>query len=128
MTGTEVSQSRYVRIIDASPGVAHGLGRRAARLALDRRRHAGLVDLRAVLSAADLRLAELLADRVHLLAQEPLTLLLGRGLDVVAMRRRTQLGEPLTLKRGASSSLDDLHRLEQLDALGEVDVGAYAQV
>ena len=71
-------------------------------------------------------LAELLADRVELLAQEPLALLLLRtGLHVVAdAGAHLQLGEPLALElHGELEALDDVDRLEQLDALRERDVG-----
>ena len=62
--------------------------------------HAGLVDLRAVL--LDDRagvLAELALDRLHLLAQEVLALLLVRaGLDVLAdLLAQLQLGQALAL-------------------------------
>ena len=88
----------------------------AAQLALglgaDLVRHPGLVDLRAVLvDDRALVLAELLADRVHLAAQEPLALLLLRaGLDVVAdAAANLQLGEPLALEReGELEPLDDV--------------------
>ena len=128
--GTAMSQSRYVRIIDASPrAVAHRL--EAPQLAVGLRpdvvRHAGLLDLRPVLlDDGALVLAELLADRVHLLAEEPLALLLLRArLDVVAdAAAHLQLGEPLALElEGELEPLDDVDRLEQLDALGEADVG-----
>ena len=51
-------------------------------------------------------LAELLADRLHLLAQEVLALLLlGAGLDVVAdAPADLHLGQPLALERRAASS------------------------
>ena len=63
--------------------------------------HAGLGDLLAVLLGdRAVVLAELLADRVHLLAQEVLALLLLRaGLDVVAdALAHVQLGQPLLLE------------------------------
>ena len=91
--------------------LAHGVG------------HAGLGDLRAVLvDDRAVVLAELLADRLHLLAQEVLALLLLRaGLDVVAdAAAHLQLGEPLALERdGELEPLDDVERLEQLDLLLE---------
>ena len=109
--------------------VAHRL--EAPQLALGLRPdvlgHAGFVDLRAVLvDDRALVLAELLADRVHLLAEEPLALLLLRALlDVVAdAGPNLQLGEPLPLELQCElQALDDVDRLEQLDALREADVG-----
>ena len=72
---------------EAGRGVAHRLEplQLALGLRTDLVRHACLVDLRAVLlEHRAFVLAELLADRVHLLAQEVLALLLLRaGLDVV---------------------------------------------
>ena len=52
-------------------------------------------------------------------------LLLGAGLDVVAdAAAHLQLGEPLALERERElEPLDDVDLLEQLDALGEDDVG-----
>ena len=105
--------------------VAHRL--EAPQLALGLRPHvlghAGFLDLRAVLvDDGALVLAELLADRVHLLAEEPLALLLLRALlDVVAdAAPHLQLGEPLALElEGELQPLDDVDRLEQLDALRE---------
>ena len=62
-------------------------------------------------------LAQLLADRLHLLAQEVLALLLlGAGLDVVAdALAHLQLGEPLALQLAAASSSRsvDAERLQQ---------------
>ena len=69
--------------------------------------HPGLGDLRAVLvDDGALVLAELLADRVQLPAQEVLALLLLRaGLDVLAdALAHLQLGQPLVLELTASSS------------------------
>ena len=87
----------------------------------------GLVDLLAVLvDDRGLVLAQLLADRFELLAQEVLALLLlGARLDVVAdAPAHLQLGEPLALKReGELEPLDDVERLQQLDALLEGQVG-----
>ena len=68
--------------------------------------HAGLLDLGAVLvDDRSVVVAELLADRLHLLAQEVLALLLlGAGLHVVAdARAHLQLGQPLALEASASS-------------------------
>ena len=109
--------------------VAHRL--EAPQLALGLRAHVlghpGFLDLRAVLlDDRALVLAELLADRVHLLAEEPLALLLLRALlDVVTdAAPHLQLGEPLPLElEGELQPLDDVDGLEQLDALREGDVG-----
>ena len=101
-----------------------------ARPAPDRLGHARLVDLRAVL--VDDRcvvLVELLADRLHLLAQEVLALLLvGAGLHVVAdAPAHLQLGEPLALElQRELEALGDVERLQQLDLLLEGDVGRVA--
>ena len=99
-----------MRIIDDSPRrVAHPLepGGLALGLLADGVGHAGLGDLRAVvLGDGRVVLAELLADRLHLLAQHVLALLLGGALlDVVAdAAPNLQLGEPLALERRASFS------------------------
>ena len=94
-------------------------------------RHAGLLDLRAVLlDDGALVLAELLADRLHLLAQEVLALLLlGARLDVVAdALAHLHLGEPLALEaHGELEPLDDVDGLEQLDLLLEGQVGRVAR-
>ena len=88
--------------------------------------HPGLLDLRAVLlDDRGVVLAELLADRLHLLAQEVLALLLlGTGLDVLAdALADLQLGEPLALElQRQLEPLGDVERLQQLDLLlvGEV--------
>ena len=69
--------------------------------------------------------AELLADRVHLPAQEVLALLLLRaGFDVVAdPLADLQLGEAFLLQpQRQRQPLDDVERLEQLDLLFEVEV------
>ena len=69
--------------------------------------------------------AELLADRVHLPAQEVLALLLLRAvLDVVAdALADPQLGQPLLLElQRQLQPLDDVERLEQLELLREVQV------
>ena len=83
--------------------VAHPLEPRGLALGLlaDLLRHAGLGDLRAVvLGDGRVVLAELLADRLHLLAQDVLALLLGGALlDVVAdAAPDLQLGEALALE------------------------------
>ena len=72
-------------------------------------------------------LAELLADRVHLPAQEVLALLLLRAVfDVVAdALAHLQLGEPLSLElQRQLQPLDDVERFEQLELLVEVQVRA----
>ena len=87
--------------------------------------HPGLGDLRAVL-VDDRRvvLAELLADRLHLLAQEVLALLLlGARLDVVAdALADLQLGQPLALQLDRQLEPLDRRRVvsQQLDLLLEV--------
>ena len=105
--GTDTSQSRYVRIIwRLAALLARAL--EAAELALGLLAHvvghAGLVDLRAVLVGdRAVVLAELAADRLHLLAQHVLALLLGGALlDVVAdAAADLQLGQALALERRA---------------------------
>ena len=92
--------------------------------------HAGLGDLRAVL-LHDRRgvLAQLALDRLHLLAQEVLALLLvGALADVVAdLPAQLQLDEPLALDlHGELEPLGDVERLEDLDLLLEGDVGGVA--
>ena len=74
-------------------------------------------------------LAKLLADGVHLLAQEVLALLLLRAVfDVVAdALADLQLGEPIPLElQRQRQPLDDVERFEELDLLGEVQVGRIA--
>ena len=91
--------------------------------------HAGVGDLRAVLVGDRLVLAQLAADRVHLLAQEVLALLLlGAGLDVVADAvAHLQLGQPLALELdGEREALGDVDGLQQADLLLERQVGAVA--
>ena len=86
----------------------------------DRLRHPGLGDLALVLlDRAALVLAQLLADRLHLLAQEVVALLfLGAGLDVLAdPAAHLQLGQPLALE------VD-----RQLQAGGDVDLLQQAQL
>ena len=93
-------------------------------------RHAGFLDLRAVLvDDRGVVLAELLADRLHLLAQEVLALLLlGAGLDVVAdAPAHLQLGQPLALHRERLlEPLGHVERLQQLDLLLVAEVGRVA--
>ena len=74
-------------------------------------------------------LAELLADRLHLAAQDVLALLLGGALlDVVAdAPAHLHLGEPLALQRDRQrEALLDVERLEELDLLLEAEVGRVA--
>ena len=74
-------------------------------------------------------LAELLADRLHLLAQEVLALLrLGAGLDVVAdPAADLQLGEPLALQLERQlEPLGDVERLEQPRLSARLRVGGVA--
>ena len=92
--------------------------------------HAGVRDLLPVLVGdRAVAFAELLADRVHLPAQEVLALLLLRAVfDVVANAlAHLQLGEPLALElQRQRQPLDDVERFEQLELLGEVEVGRVA--
>ena len=113
-----------MRIIDDfGVRVAHPLEARQLAFGLlpHRLRHAGGGDLLAVfLGHRAFVLAELLADRVHLPAQEVLALLLLRaGLHVVAdALAHLQLGQPLLLQlQRQRQPLDDVERLEQLDLL-----------
>ena len=89
--------------------------------------HLSLGDLRPILvDDRSFVLAELLADRLELLAQEVLALLLlGAGLDVVPdAPPDLQLSQPLALEAdGELEPLDHVKRLEQLDALSEREVG-----
>ena len=74
-------------------------------------------------------LAQLALDRLHLLAQEVLALLLVRaGLDVVAdLLAQLELGEPLALDlHGQLEPLGHVERLEHLDLLLERHVGRVA--
>ena len=92
--------------------------------------HPGLVDLGAVLLGdGRVVLAQLLADRVHLAAQQILALLLlGAGLDVLAdALSDLELGQAaaLELERQAQP-LDDVDGLEQLDLLLVGEVGRVA--
>ena len=87
-------------------------------LLLDRLRHAGLGDLGAVLldDAAGV-LAQLALDRLHLLAQEVLALLLvGALADVLAdLAAELELGQPLALEaHGELEPLGDVERLQHL--------------
>src|SRR5258708_15141938 len=104
-------------------GVAHRL--EAAQLTVclgaDGVRHPRLFDLPAVLvDDRALVLAELLPDRLHLLAQDVVALLLlDVGVDVLAnAATHLQLGQALTLQcEREVETLDDVDLLEQLDAL-----------
>ena len=93
--------------------------------------HVGLFDLRAVLLDDVLVvLAQLLADRLHLLAQEVLALLgLGAGLDVVAdPRADLQLGEALALEgQGLLEAGGHVELLQELELLLEGQVGGVAR-
>jgi len=102
----------------------------ALGLLLDGLGHAGLFDLRAVL-LDDRRIvvAELLADRLHLLAQQVLALLLlGAGLDVVAdAAADLGLGQRVALGGQCQpQALDDVQLLQQLHLLLEGQVGGVA--
>ena len=105
-------------------------GELALGLLADLRRHAGLGDLRAVLvDERRVVLPELLADRVHLLAQEVVALLLVRALlDVVAdLAADLQLGEPLALHlQRRLQALGDVEQAEQLLLLLEGEVRGVA--
>src|SRR5206468_4984225 len=89
-------------------------------------RHARVVDLLPVLvDDRSVVLPELLANRVHLLAEEVLALLLLRsGLHVLTdALPHLQLRQPLALERERQlEPLDDVDRLEELDALGKGQV------
>ena len=88
--------------------------------------HLGLLDLRAVLvDDRALVLAELLADRLHLLAQDVLALLLLHArLDVVAdAAAHLELGQPLALERDG-----ELEPLAQVDGLEDRDLLLEAEV
>ncbi len=110
-------------------GVAHRLEppQLAVGLRADGLGHSGLFDLRAVLvDDGALVLAELLANRLHLLAQDVLALLLlDVGVDVLAnAAAHLQLGQALTLQGEREvETLDDVDFFEQLDALCERDIG-----
>jgi hypothetical protein len=109
-------------------GVAHALepAELTLRLPADLVGHLRLFDLLAVLiDDRALVLAELLADRLHLLTQEVLALLgLCPRLDVFAdASAHLQLGEPLALQlEGQLEPFDDVDGLQQLDALLEGQV------
>ena len=94
-------------------------------------RHLRLLDLlRVLLDDRGVVLAELLADRLHLLAQQVLALLLlGAGLDVVAdPAADLELGQPLALELERElEPLGDVDRLEQALLVGERDVRAVAR-
>ncbi len=112
--------------------LAHALeaGQLALGLLAHLVRHAGLGDLRAVLlDHGAVVVAELLLDRLHLLAQEVLALLLlGAGLHVVAdLAAHLHLGEALALElERAGEPLGHVEGLEQLDLLVVGEVGRVA--
>src|SRR3954447_11165958 len=93
--------------------------------------HAGLGDLGAVVLAdGGVVLAELAADRLHLLAQDVLALLLGGALfDVLAdALAHLQFGEPLALTgEGQLEARRDVDGLQQLDLLLEGQVRGVAR-
>jgi len=93
-------------------------------------RHAGLIDLRAVLvDERAVVLAELLADRLHLLAQEVVALLLVRArLDVVAdLAADLHLREALALElQRPLQAFGHVEQAEQLDLLLEAQVRGVA--
>ncbi len=99
-------------------------------LLLDLVGHVGVLDLGAVLVGdRGVVLAELLADGLHLLAQEVLALLLlGALLDVLAdALAHLQLGEALALELdGQLEALGDVDRAQQLDLLLVGEVGGVA--
>ena len=90
-------------------------------------RQVGLGELRAVVvGCGAVVLAELLADGVHLPAQDVLALLLLRaGLDVLAdAAANLKLGQPFALKAQRElEALDHVDGFEQLDLLVERDLG-----
>src|SRR5438552_4407604 len=97
-------------------------------LLLHRVGHAGLFDL--LLELAQLRatlvLAELLLDRLHLLAEDVLALCLVEGLLDLALDLRLQLEDLVLLReedREELEALDERPRLEELLALLEREVG-----
>src|SRR5207247_537870 len=102
----------------------------ALRLLLDGLRHAGLGDLLPVLVGdGPLVLAQLLADRVQLAAEEVVALLLLRaGLDVLAdALAHLELGQSLALEAEREREpLDDVDRLQELDLLRESQVRGVA--
>src|SRR3954469_16867150 len=114
------------RLAHALEAAQLALGLLARGLRLD-----GPFDLRAVLvDERAVVLAELAPDRLHLLAQHVLALLLaGALLDVLAdAAAHLQLGEPLPLPaHGLLEALGDIGCLEQLDLLLEGQVGGVAR-
>ena len=111
------------------PALAHALepAELALRLLADVVGHAGLGDLLPVLvDDRAVVLSELLADRLHLLAQDVVALLLlGAGLDVLAdALAHLHLGQALALQlEGELESLAHVQRLEQLNLLLEGQIG-----
>jgi len=112
--------------------VAHPLepGELALGLLADLVGHPRFGDLRpVVVRDGAVVLAELLADRLHLLAQDVFALLLlGARLDVLAdALAHLQLSEPFALQtHGELEPLDDVEGLQQLDLLLEAQVGGVA--
>ena len=92
--------------------------------------HARLFDLRPVLlDDRGVVLAQLLADRVHLLAQEVLALLVLGALGDVFVNALAdlELGQAVALELdGHAQALGDVDRLEDLDLLLSGDVGRVA--
>src|SRR5262245_53720062 len=99
--------------------LAHGVG------------HARLGDLGAVLVGdRGLVLAQLLADGVHLLAQEVVSLLLlGARLDVLANAlTHLELGQAIALEAERhAEALDHVERLQQVDLLAEAQIRRVAR-
>src|SRR5262249_18944123 len=99
--------------------LAHGVG------------HARLGDLGAVLVGdRGLVLAQLLADGVHLLAQEVVALLLlGTGFDVLAdALADLELGQTIALEaERQAEALDHVERLQEVDLLVEAQIGRVAR-
>ena len=93
--------------------------------------HAGVFDLLAVLvDDRAVVLAELAADRLHLLAQHVLALLLADAvLDVLAdLAAHLQLGQALALEpQRLLQALGDVERLQDLELLLEGQVGGVAR-
>ena len=120
-----------MRIIDASPEESPIVSSRRSSRSAWARTSSGIpassIFVRYSSIERALVLAELLADRLHLLAQHVLALLLlDVGVDVVAdAAADLHLGKPLALERERElEPLDDVDVLEQLDALRERDVRA----
>ena len=112
--------------------LAHALqaGELLDGLLVDGLGHVGVLDLRPVLvDHGAVVFAELLADRLHLLAQEVLALLaLGALLDVLAdALAHLQLGQALALELdGQLEALGDVERPQQRDLLLVGQIGRVA--